>query len=134
MTKKKPLKITYISSPVMVRATTASEFRAIVQELTGKDSDVGVLSPHDEEAGTINRELGTTQNVPADHTGFMANNFPANWPRTADDDRKCFYLDKAFDFPKNPMAVPGFGLDEVFSWKEFSEGFVGFQSSHYVST
>ncbi|EEF40356.1 conserved hypothetical protein [Ricinus communis] len=38
--RKKPIKITYISSPTMVRAANASEFRAIVQELTGKDSKV----------------------------------------------------------------------------------------------
>uniref|UniRef100_A0A7N2R181 VQ domain-containing protein n=1 Tax=Quercus lobata TaxID=97700 RepID=A0A7N2R181_QUELO len=37
--KQKPIKITYISSPTMVRACHASEFRKIVQELTGKNSD-----------------------------------------------------------------------------------------------
>ncbi|CAN1765898.1 hypothetical protein LINPERHAP1_LOCUS9775 [Linum perenne] len=35
------MKITYISSPTLVRATNASEFRALVQELTGKNSRVG---------------------------------------------------------------------------------------------
>ncbi|CAI9091438.1 OLC1v1026473C1 [Oldenlandia corymbosa var. corymbosa] len=34
---KEPLKVKYISSPVMVNAKNASEFKAIVQELTGKD-------------------------------------------------------------------------------------------------
>ncbi|KAF9660955.1 hypothetical protein SADUNF_Sadunf19G0017600 [Salix dunnii] len=38
--KRKPVKIKYISSPTMVKATNATEFRAIVQELTGKDSKV----------------------------------------------------------------------------------------------
>ncbi|KAF9670126.1 hypothetical protein SADUNF_Sadunf13G0036100 [Salix dunnii] len=38
--RKEPIKITYISSPTMFKATNASEFRAIVQELTGKDSKV----------------------------------------------------------------------------------------------
>ncbi|KAK6915382.1 VQ protein [Dillenia turbinata] len=36
--RKKPMKVTYISSPMMVRACNPSEFRALVQELTGKDS------------------------------------------------------------------------------------------------
>ncbi|CAI0433983.1 unnamed protein product [Linum tenue] len=45
--KKEPLKITYISSPTLVKATNASEFRALVQELTGKDSRVGE-DDHDE--------------------------------------------------------------------------------------
>ena len=38
--KKKPIKIKYISSPMMVHAKNASEFRAIVQQLTGKNSDL----------------------------------------------------------------------------------------------
>lgn len=38
--KKNPLKVTYISSPMKVKASNASEFRAIVQELTGKNSEV----------------------------------------------------------------------------------------------
>ncbi|GMI80378.1 sigma factor binding protein 1 [Hibiscus trionum] len=36
---KKDLKVVYISSPMKVK-TCASQFRALVQELTGKDSDV----------------------------------------------------------------------------------------------
>ncbi|CAN0830746.1 hypothetical protein LINGRAPRIM_LOCUS3357 [Linum grandiflorum] len=39
--EERPLKITYISSPTLVKATTASEFRALVQELTGKNSRLG---------------------------------------------------------------------------------------------
>lgn len=38
--KKKPIKIKYISSPMMVQAKNASEFRAIVQELTGQNSNI----------------------------------------------------------------------------------------------
>lgn len=48
--KKKPLKITYISTPTMFRAANASEFRAIVQELTGKDSKVTDAWDFNEEA------------------------------------------------------------------------------------
>jgi hypothetical protein len=36
--QKEPVKIKYISSPVFVKASNASEFRAIVQELTGKNA------------------------------------------------------------------------------------------------
>lgn len=35
---QKPMKVVYISNPVRFKATT-SEFRALVQELTGQDSD-----------------------------------------------------------------------------------------------
>lgn len=37
--KKKDFKVVYISTPMKVE-TCASQFRALVQELTGKDSDV----------------------------------------------------------------------------------------------
>lgn len=38
MTKRKvPIKIRYISNPVMIKASNASEFREIVQKLTGQD-------------------------------------------------------------------------------------------------
>ncbi|XP_047340121.1 uncharacterized protein LOC124943687 [Impatiens glandulifera] len=38
--KKKPIKVTYISNPMRVQANNESEFRAIVQELTGKNSTI----------------------------------------------------------------------------------------------
>ncbi|KAK3003701.1 hypothetical protein RJ639_019888 [Escallonia herrerae] len=37
--KKKPVKVVYISNPMRVK-TSASEFRALVQELTGQDADL----------------------------------------------------------------------------------------------
>ncbi|KAL3534624.1 hypothetical protein ACH5RR_003085 [Cinchona calisaya] len=37
--KIRPVKVVYISNPMKVK-TSASEFRALVQELTGKDADV----------------------------------------------------------------------------------------------
>lgn len=36
--KKEPMKVKYISNPIMVQANNESEFRAVVQELTGKNS------------------------------------------------------------------------------------------------
>ncbi|XP_050383331.1 sigma factor binding protein 2, chloroplastic-like [Argentina anserina] len=36
--KKKPIKVVYISNPMKV-TTSASEFRALVQQLTGQDAD-----------------------------------------------------------------------------------------------
>jgi VQ motif len=36
--KKKPIKVVYISNPMKVKANTA-DFRALVQELTGRDAD-----------------------------------------------------------------------------------------------
>ncbi|XP_059646106.1 sigma factor binding protein 1, chloroplastic-like [Cornus florida] len=37
--KKKPVKVVYISNPMKIK-TSASEFRALVQELTGQDADM----------------------------------------------------------------------------------------------
>ncbi|EHA8588880.1 sigma factor binding protein 1, chloroplastic [Cocos nucifera] len=50
--KKKPIKVVYISNPMKVKAS-ASEFRDLVQELTGRDSNVADLSrlPAVEESG-----------------------------------------------------------------------------------
>lgn len=39
---RRPLKVVYISNPMMVKAS-AEEFRSVVQELTGQDSDVDNL-------------------------------------------------------------------------------------------
>ncbi|KAG6638512.1 hypothetical protein CIPAW_10G040200 [Carya illinoinensis] len=41
-TKKssKPIKVVYISNPMKVKADSASQFRALVQELTGQDSEL----------------------------------------------------------------------------------------------
>ncbi|XP_027353060.1 sigma factor binding protein 2, chloroplastic [Abrus precatorius] len=36
--KKKPIKVVYISNPMKIK-TSASEFRALVQELTGQDAE-----------------------------------------------------------------------------------------------
>ena len=37
--KQQPIKVVYITNPMRFK-TSASEFRALVQELTGKDSDI----------------------------------------------------------------------------------------------
>ncbi|CAO1946332.1 unnamed protein product [Urochloa humidicola] len=41
---KKPIKVVYISNPMRVR-TSAAGFRALVQELTGRDADPSKYSP-----------------------------------------------------------------------------------------
>lgn len=51
--KKEILKVTYISSPVKVK-TSASNFRALVQELTGQDSNVAEITPMPSLLGTTN--------------------------------------------------------------------------------
>ncbi|XP_047334094.1 uncharacterized protein LOC124937808 [Impatiens glandulifera] len=73
--KKKPIiKVTYISNPMKVRANNESEFRAIVQELTGKNSTVAVdtwpeleettVHDHDHDSMIINGVLTTTTTTP----------------------------------------------------------------------
>lgn len=39
MKKRQPLKVVYITNPIKIE-TSALEFRALVQELTGQDADV----------------------------------------------------------------------------------------------
>ncbi|XP_042484962.1 sigma factor binding protein 1, chloroplastic-like [Macadamia integrifolia] len=62
--KSKPIKVVYISNPIKVK-TTASEFRAKVQELTGRDSGLG--------GGTERFSVvdGGLQTVPDDHQTTM---------------------------------------------------------------
>lgn len=43
---KKPIKVVYISNPMRVK-TSAAGFRALVQELTGRDADPSKFSPED---------------------------------------------------------------------------------------
>lgn len=62
--KKRPIKVVYISNPMRVE-TSAAEFRAIVQELTGRHSDVadnmakyhGVGNPHPVQVATIEEDV-----------------------------------------------------------------------------
>ncbi|XP_077239718.1 sigma factor binding protein 1, chloroplastic-like [Tasmannia lanceolata] len=49
--KKTPIKVVYISNPMKVK-TSASQFRAIVQKLTGQDSDISDTSKFTEIDGT----------------------------------------------------------------------------------
>ncbi|XP_010548817.1 PREDICTED: uncharacterized protein LOC104820144 [Tarenaya hassleriana] len=69
--KKEDIKVVYISSPIKVK-TSASEFRALVQELTGKDSDIA-----DSHFGDHLHDFSPTNSV-SDHRGeFERDYFPA---------------------------------------------------------
>ncbi|XP_072975810.1 sigma factor binding protein 2, chloroplastic-like [Typha angustifolia] len=65
--KKKPIKVVYISNPMKVKAT-AEEFRTLVQELTGRDSNVADLSkfPGPDDGGE------SRLSAPAPHTDTTA--------------------------------------------------------------
>ncbi|KAF8395707.1 hypothetical protein HHK36_019657 [Tetracentron sinense] len=56
ISKKKPFKVVYISNPMKV-TTSASKFRALVQELTGKDSNLA-------DAAAKFSEFDASQTVP----------------------------------------------------------------------
>ncbi|XP_027173895.1 sigma factor binding protein 1, chloroplastic-like [Coffea eugenioides] len=59
--KKKPVKVVYISNPMKVK-TSASEFRALVQELTGQDADMPdptKYSDTDSVGGSCQEEVST---------------------------------------------------------------------------
>uniref|UniRef100_A0A1D1YV33 Protein MKS1 n=1 Tax=Anthurium amnicola TaxID=1678845 RepID=A0A1D1YV33_9ARAE len=65
-TKKKPIKVVYISNPMRVK-TTAAEFKGLVQELTGQDSDIADLfkfnemeRPGEVAADVTHRASGST--------------------------------------------------------------------------
>ncbi|KAM3200778.1 hypothetical protein T459_29812 [Capsicum annuum] len=59
--KKEPMKVKYISSPVLVNVKNPSEFRAIVQQLTGK-SPPKSSNFHNQHAKIGNYHEGIAQN------------------------------------------------------------------------
>ncbi|XP_002521951.2 uncharacterized protein LOC8268194 [Ricinus communis] len=105
--KKKPVKITYISNPTLVRATNASEFRAIVQELTGKDSKV--LDTWDPDPYTTSHEEAASQ-VP---------NYES--PSSKIDSES---VDDAF----SSYTSSSLELDDGSFWRNISESFFEFNS------
>jgi hypothetical protein len=74
--KREPIKIKYISSPTMVKATNATEFRAIVQELTGKDSKVEDPCDANEEASQVPRHGTPRFDVESVDGAFCNNTSP----------------------------------------------------------
>ncbi|KAK9292594.1 hypothetical protein L1049_020568 [Liquidambar formosana] len=102
--KRKRIKVTYISNPIMVKACSASEFRAIVQELTGKNSDSTWSSPH----ATITQESSRVLDHETPHAKTGHEN-----------------VDDGFFYPISSLKFK----DEGFFWSdEFFENLSGFQS------
>ncbi|KAK4353658.1 hypothetical protein RND71_025852 [Anisodus tanguticus] len=92
--KKEPMKVKYISSPVMVNAKNAAEFRSIVQELTGKSPETG---------GTI------------DSSGGSSSVAGGGWPKYHD---RVEYNSSTKNILMNNIEIDN--NDEYF-WKQFSE-------------
>ncbi|KAL4290234.1 hypothetical protein GQ457_14G019490 [Hibiscus cannabinus] len=72
---KKDLKVVYISSPMKVK-TCASQFRALVQELTGKDSNIADRFMDNSNYDGVTPEnsptsLDTTSAIAADDGGVI---------------------------------------------------------------
>lgn len=68
--KKKPIKVVYISNPMKVK-TSVSQFRALVQGLTGRDSDLAdikkilAIDGMEELQRVANHEAEATDYVPS---------------------------------------------------------------------
>ncbi|KAI3975014.1 hypothetical protein MKX01_005125 [Papaver californicum] len=78
----KPIKVVYISNPMMVK-TSVSEFRSLVQELTGRDSDVSSLS-FDTSRFMDYNEIKNFQTVP--HNNYRSENMKVNVARNSTND------------------------------------------------
>ncbi|PNY14363.1 hypothetical protein L195_g011043 [Trifolium pratense] len=87
---KKEVKVTYISSPMKVK-TSASNFRALVQELTGQDSNVADMFVEVNAEGfhvddVQNNQKSSSQQWSSDNNsseGFMPEN--STWMKFGDD-------------------------------------------------
>ncbi|XAR53567.1 hypothetical protein NMG60_11022177 [Bertholletia excelsa] len=82
--RKNPLiKVKYISSPVKVQANNPTEFSAIVQELTGQNSDPATMTETEtEDANACNSVIPTRNYQPGrklqlDHHGISPSSMPA---------------------------------------------------------
>ncbi|KAF9608928.1 hypothetical protein IFM89_012096 [Coptis chinensis] len=53
--KAKPMKIVYISNPMMFKANNCMEFRQIVQELTGQYSNIDSIPSAMTNVGAVNK-------------------------------------------------------------------------------
>ncbi|KAK9123301.1 hypothetical protein Sjap_012903 [Stephania japonica] len=65
---KQAMKVVYISNPMKVKASSASEFRALVQELTGKDS---YWADDHEPARVPHHHHLHQSSCPPDHKGII---------------------------------------------------------------
>lgn len=121
--KRNPIKVTYISSPMKVKASSASEFRAIVQELTGKNSDI--FKDHSDDSYA-------TVDLPEEANNYQAINLQ-DGDRLLQNDVAVFsahdyLLDDAFSSHVLDQ------IDERFMWRDVSaESSLGFQSPYCFS-
>lgn len=104
---KTPIRIKYISSPMMVQANNASEFRAIVQELTGQNSNT-TIADHD-----------------TNHYDQVS--WVSNQRASESADMKTQDVDELMKFSDNRLAVFD-RFDEIKFWGEVSESFCAFES------
>jgi hypothetical protein len=88
---KKEVKVTYISSPMKVK-TSASNFRALVQELTGQDSNVADMFVEVNDDGfhvddVQNHQKSSSQQWSSDNNSSEGFNMPENstWMKLGDD-------------------------------------------------
>jgi hypothetical protein len=88
---KKEVKVTYISSPMKVK-TSASNFRALVQELTGQDSNVAEMFVEANDDGfhvddVQNHQKSSSQQWSSDNNSSEGFNMPENstWMKLGDD-------------------------------------------------
>ncbi|CAL9091021.1 unnamed protein product [Musa hybrid cultivar] len=113
--KKTPIKVVYISNPMKVKASVA-EFRSVVQELTGQDSDIAGFSKY----RSVDTDSGDPP--PSNSPGLAVESTRANPSGT----------DLLYDACRR-ITSPVRELDEYFDVSEMRDGFAEFSPSplHY---
>ncbi|PRQ41767.1 hypothetical protein RchiOBHm_Chr3g0450331 [Rosa chinensis] len=101
-----PIMIKYISSPMMVQANNASEFRAIVQELTGQNSDTTIPDHGTNQASWVSNHRASQS---------------ANMKTQNADELMKFSDDRVEVFSQ---------FDEIKFWREVSESFCASESPY----
>ncbi|XVE90719.1 hypothetical protein DITRI_Ditri20bG0099900 [Diplodiscus trichospermus] len=123
----KPIKVVYISNPMKV-TTSASKFRALVQELTGQDAelpDPTKFTDTDEDTSSGNQTVpDAAKNSTDDHAQEV--------PRV-EDQPACYHEhEQQHSTRANDHDVPYETFDEVFT-PQMLENFTGFFSQGLLS-
>jgi hypothetical protein len=115
---KKPIKVVYISNPVRVK-TSAAGFRALVQELTGRDADPSKYSPEDLAGAAVaagDPDCGAAQGLsPGDTTAASSDTIVAIPSPAA--------VDHLHEHDASPAAAPADGGDYYYDEEEDEGGF-----------
>ncbi|XWS57155.1 hypothetical protein CRYUN_Cryun09bG0148300 [Craigia yunnanensis] len=118
----KPIKVVYISNPMKVK-TSVSEFRALVQKLTGQDAEL----PHPTKFTDTDEDIsGSNQTVPGAAKNSIDDHLK-EVPRVEEQPAGHHHHEQQYSTMTHDHDVPFETFDEAFT-PQMLENFTGFLS------